>query len=112
MRNIKPDQEGMNPVYNGVLGVRICNGQSDGFSRSASLAGVSRVIPPTFLGICLFATSPQPVAAAIQIDGTTTYETFSRGTRNLLVEERFYATVERDKWIVKTELIATQPASL
>ena len=47
--------------------------------------------------------------AAIQVNGTATYEVFSRGARRLLVEEEFSGQVEGKKWCVSTRLLSTQP---
>ena len=52
---------------------------------------------------------PVRLEAAIQVEGTATYQVFSRGIQRLLVEERFSMVAEGDKWSITTRLVSTKP---
>jgi hypothetical protein len=66
-----------------------------------------RVPALCFCGVALAAASLQ---AAHRIEGTTTYEVFSRsGKRNLEVREQFTAWVEGKRWFIVTRLLSTDP---
>jgi hypothetical protein len=77
-------------------------------SMVRAAAGLSLLV--RLLAACSLCALPLRLeGAAIQVEGTLTYEVFSRGMRRLLVEEQFAGVFESNKWRVDTRLLSTQP---